>query len=272
MGLSALADADTAIRAVAVLSAIGQFLVGAQLFAEWRLFAAGGWFDWNVIRRGYRRSGRLGAIVAAVPFGPAVAVAVASLKCTAACGLLAAAVLDASLLVPLAVLVAANSALAVRMPFGFTSADGLGNVVALSLLISAAVGSPSAARTCLVFLAALAMLAYDTAGLSKARHRGWYDGSFIRAILSTESLGHARVARHLRGSAVASTALGCLVVLAECLLPLLLIAPVEIAAGALVVAVVFHVAAALIMGLNTFLWAFAPTFPAVLFLSLTLHS
>jgi hypothetical protein len=55
------------------------------------------------------------------------------------------------------------------------------------------------------------------------------------------------------------------VVAAECLFPLALVTPLPVSLALLAGGLAFHLLAAVFMGLNTFLWSFAATYPAILY-------
>ncbi len=106
-------------------------------------------------------------------------------------------------------------------------------------------------------------IAYCTSGAAKLASPIWRDGTAIAAAMTSYSSGHpvsALLVRHpgrARGLAWA-------VMLPEILFPMTLFAPTEVCAVILGGFAAFHVMTALVMGLNTYPWAFITTYPCVL--------
>ncbi|MGE0862559.1 MAG: hypothetical protein AB7P34_01555 [Vicinamibacterales bacterium] len=251
---------------MAVVSAIGLVVTSAQVIANRALFGPGALLDWGAIRHWHGTGLAARVVAAVVPADPFSVVAVAALRCTAAVALIAAVVVGVSPAVPLAGIVAANALLTLRIPAGLTGADQMANVVALALLVGEFAGTPGARAMTVVFIGLQSCLAYTTAGFVKYGQVGWHDGSFIREIFSTRSLGLPVVARWMQRSGWLPALIGKAVVIGECAFPLILILPPDAMVVALGLGVVFHLVAAVIMGLNTFLWVFPATYPALLYL------
>jgi hypothetical protein len=55
------------------------------------------------------------------------------------------------------------------------------------------------------------------------------------------------------------------VIIVECAFPLVVIAPFPLMVVLLSLGMLFHLLCAVIMGLNSFLWAFVATYPALVF-------
>ncbi len=114
-----------------------------------------------------------------------------------------------------------------------------------------------------VWGAGQAGIAYVTSGVAKLVRPFWRDGSALAAAMTSYRSGHrlaAAVVRH-RGVALA---LAWGVMLVEALFPLALIAPPVVFAAMLGVLAAFHGATAVVMGLNTYPWAFIATYPCVM--------
>jgi hypothetical protein len=108
-------------------------------------------------------------------------------------------------------------------------------------------------------------ICYAVAGFSKLAMADWRDGTRIREVMESQIWGHPLAARVVRRRGVAAAA-SWIVILAEALFPLALLAPHPWLAGALGAFFLFHLATAIVMGLNLFPWSFAATYPAVLLL------
>ena len=79
-------------------------------------------------------------------------------------------------------------------------------------------------------------------------------------ILATYGHGHAWAATMLKAHPTVGKVLGWGVMLFEVLFPLLLLGPYAVALTAALVGVSFHIGCAVLMGLNSFPWAFPATY------------
>ena len=153
--------------------------------------------------------------------------------------------------------------------YGRTAADDLGNVICVALLLACLGGR--ADEACLVFIAGMSLLAHSTAGIAKMPHAGWFDGSFVLAVSSTRSFGLSSLAALMRRLPWLPRLVGWAIVLAESLFPLVVVLPMKWAVAILTIGLLFHCAVAPVMGLNTFVWAFPATYPAILFTNHLAH-
>jgi hypothetical protein len=137
-------------------------------------------------------------------------------------------------------------------------------VVVIGLAVGTVLGAESLA---VAFIAAQAAAAYFTAGLSKLRGLDWRGGDAVPLILSTRSFGTPPVGallsqRRWVGRGVTWTTMSF-----EVLFPLALLAPGGLLVGFLVAGALFHIGAAVAMGLNVFPWAFLATYPCLIYLA-----
>lgn len=257
-------DADLALATLLVMTAIGQCIAGAQTIANRRLFEPGGALEWRLVRRH-----RFPRAASSAPASPSLdsftAVGFGFLKCVSSLGTLIAVLAGVSPVWPLVGLVVANAMLAVRVPFGTTGADQMGNVLCVAALLATVARSPLVTTACLLFVAFQSSLCYSACGVGKLARHSWRDGSSLTGVLLTDAWGSAWAARLVRRVKPLGRALSVVVVAAEVCFPLLLLLPVEFVSVALLAGVVFHALIAAVMGINTFLWIFPATYPAVMF-------
>lgn len=109
-------------------------------------------------------------------------------------------------------------------------------------------------------------LCYATAGFAKLALASWRDGSAVRSALASHTHGHRCAAPLLTRPGVA-LGVAWMVMVLEVLFPLALMAPPPITAAMLAAMLALHGAIAVVMGLNTYLWAFIAAYPAVLLLA-----
>jgi len=251
---------------VTKIAAVGVLLASVESLVQPGPLKDDGLMSWRVgqVRRPYLVRGVSGAILERLLSYPTVL------------GLLALRILLASmillgpvswsihplLLLPLVVLLCLFS---LRNPFGLDGADQMFMIIFLGGAIACLVGTPRALCLYLWFVALQSCLAYATAGIAKATARGWRDGTFLVGVAATRMYGQASLARLLKRLPWLATGLSRVLISWESLFPLVLLVPKPVALCFLAGGCLFHLLNGLLMGLNTFLWAFLSTYPAILF-------
>ena len=114
-------------------------------------------------------------------------------------------------------------------------------------------------------------LAYFASGASKALLAPWRQGDALGAVFSSYMWGHRWMAAITRRRETAMF-LAWLVMLPELLFPLALMAPFDWLCVILAGFFLFHMAIAVMMGLNHYPWAFLAAYPSVLLLGQWLRS
>jgi hypothetical protein len=123
--------------------------------------------------------------------------------------------------------------------------------------------SPGVQTAAIGFIAAQACLAYFIAGIAKVVSPAWRSGSAVAAIMESETWGRSAVGAWLGANPRSSRLMAWIVIAAECSFPVVFVSPPWLAAVILGWGLLFHLFCALTMGLNTFLWAFGATYPAI---------
>lgn len=115
------------------------------------------------------------------------------------------------------------------------------------------------------FIAAQAVLSYTAAGLTKLSAEKWRTGEAMPIIMGSEAHGRAFAARILEPSVWFGRIASWIVVAFECTFWIALFAPPPVTLGFLALALAFHIGCAIVMGLNTFVWAFPATYLCVIY-------
>jgi hypothetical protein len=161
--------------------------------------------------------------------------------------------------------------LLIEMKRHYFSVDGSDEMMLLCLVATCLGGFGNSSRYVAFFLAAELVLAYTTAGVYKACSPFWQKGNALRHIARTRAFGHARVSRILHRYPLLSSCSELALVLLESGFAIALFSPRPVLWIVLGAALIFHLSCAWVMGLNTFLWAFAAGYPCVLFANQEIH-
>jgi hypothetical protein len=247
-------DFVSALEGTVRIAAIGVGLTAMELVADRQAFGPQGPFSAGVVSAIRGAPGWL-------LVGPSAVVALASVQLAAAAILVAGGPQPAAGQLALVVATVTTMALRWRRSLGGDGAEQLTTIILVAATAAfVPTGSPSRAALAVAFVAGQSALAYVTAGIAKLVSPVWRDGSALPGILATYGHGHAWAAKLLRDHHLSGTVLGWSVMLFEAVFPALLLAPYPVALAAAMVGVGFHVGCAVLMGLNSFPWAFPATY------------
>jgi hypothetical protein len=171
-----------------------------------------------------------------------------------------------------ALLIASALLLLIQMKRHYMSYDGADEMIFLCLIALFVGRIMDASRIAVFFLAAEASLAYLVAGMYKAFSPYWKKGQALLLITRTNLFGQEDVARILQRHLAVTRNFEFVFVLWESTFPIALVAPPKLLVLILAVGLIFHISCAWVMGLNTFLWAFAATYPCVIYANQELRS
>lgn len=159
-----------------------------------------------------------------------------------------------------------NLGLHLRFIYGFDGSDQMQSVVWGGLVAFHATDSLLVQHAAVFFVAAQLVLSYLTAGIAKLISPIWRSGQAVGLIMRTKTYGTPWLSRtvkqlHLSGPLSWAT------ILFEVVGPLSVLAGPKPTLLFLAAGMLFHISIAIAMGLNTFVWAFTATFPAVYYAS-----
>jgi hypothetical protein len=171
-----------------------------------------------------------------------------------------------------AVLLCGLLSLVLRLPepigvsAGMDGAEYLLTTVSLVLGMTFVLESPQTVRFALFFIAVQALLEYGGAGWWKlSQYRAWTSGANLRTVLRSSHYGNRALEETLVSRMWTLRLAGYCLLSLELSAPLSVVVPLPLAALLLGALLIFHLVTAAIMGLNTFVLAYASTFPAILF-------
>jgi hypothetical protein len=159
-----------------------------------------------------------------------------------------------------------------RFPVGKDGSDQMSNIVLIMLFLMAWFpGRPLIVNACTVFIAFQALASYLTSGVAKLISPYWRSGDIILGVLSTETYGSPLAASVLREHKIVRRTMNYATIAFESLIFITLLLPYPYNVYSLAVPLAFHLGCSFLMGLNVFPFAFAATFPALIYLSNHLH-
>jgi hypothetical protein len=265
-------DVHLVLRATEVLAATGAVVTTAELFALRSALRDDGLLSWRAHRLYHPRLARslerlrVGTLLSY----PAVLVLL-GIRLLAALSLIIAAVSGRFVGPPLYLLTALGLVFTLRNSSGNDGSDQMTLIVLVALSCAQLIDTQLAGQTSVIFIAAQSSLAYGTSGLLKAKERGWRDGTYVTEILATSSFGNRTLLRLFRTNYLVRVWSGRLVAYGDCLLCVAVLLPPQACVLALALGVCLHLGIAGVLGLNTFLWAFLATYPAVIYVSSLLY-
>jgi hypothetical protein len=135
---------------------------------------------------------------------------------------------------------------------------------AIALVLAFAEGLPEAG---LYFVGAQSCLAYGTAGVAKLISPVWRSGEAIKGVLSTRTHGIAGPAMLMQKHSMVALAVCWATITFEIAFIFAPLMPQLLLFLLFATAAMFHIVSGYAMGLNGFLFSFAATYPAILFLN-----
>jgi hypothetical protein len=159
-------------------------------------------------------------------------------------------------------------AIQLRYSFGGEGSDQMNVILLFSLFAGFSFfSSRKMGEYAIFFIAGQSCLSYFSAGMAKLVSTQWRKGDAVFRIFNTGTFGNARVARFLVNKKRLCLFLSWSVIIAECLFPLSIWLSPKLIIAFIIWGCCFHLANALVMGLNVFVWSFAATYPCIIYTS-----
>jgi hypothetical protein len=262
---------DASIQWMGWIAGTGLTLSAVQQLLTWRDYRPGELFDWGVLRLTYMHVSRryfriLSAFLGAKGFLGLLVFRLAGLSLF---------FLSSDQVVQAAGLTAVLISLLLA---GFRYRYGQDGSDQMFLLLTTALtlrwwftSSPGVDQVCLWFVALQATLAYTVSGLAKVISPTWRSGRAVAGIFNTRQYGHHQIATLLARRPGVSRLVAWGVFGFEVAFPLAFLFGFPTVWVFIAVAFLFHIACAVVMGLDQFVWAFAATYPAILYAVGAIH-
>jgi hypothetical protein len=266
-------DLDITYSVIVILASTGMFIASIELLTLNEEFEDSGFFSWGVLRTASTSTLSVGTgtstdVISHPLFFPAVTGA----RALAALTLVLFPNNPALSTLCIFAVIVASFVMFWRAPLGLDGSDQMSLIIFVAIAIHKLFpGDVHVAQASLWFIAIQGCLSYSVAGIAKVISPVWRSGQAVRRILATRTYGTSWTASLVSGRGVTCLVLAWFVMVFECTFPLVLAFGHT---GFVVFAILgtcFHIANAVTMGLNTFVWAFVATYPAILFCAVSLR-
>jgi hypothetical protein len=245
------------------LLAVWVFVSTAEWWCNRSMFAIDGVLSWRIVGLRPRLTARL---VGSGIYSEEVITSVLGSRFLA--GLLLLLPLDLSATIAALAIVFGSSVYMFRRAiFGGDGADQMGVVSAAGQLFigtGLVMADHQVAAAGIAFLAGQATLAYFFAGAAKVVSPIWRSGAAINGVMRTQTYGHPWAECVVKENPRLARFVCWLVFTAEILFPIVFFIPLWMAVPALICYGLFHCVNAYFMGLNSFIFPFFSTYPAVI--------
>jgi hypothetical protein len=159
--------------------------------------------------------------------------------------------------------------ISLRDTYSNNGSDQLTGIILIALsIVALRPNSEIVKYAAIFFIAFQSILSYATSGIYKLINAGWRNGENLRAILSTEVFGNRRIKKLMDKLPNSYILASFTIMFGEIFLSISFLLPPPLCLFVLATGVLFHLSVAIAMGLNTFLWTFVSTYPAIYFISL----
>jgi hypothetical protein len=266
-----------AVGAISVIASLGVALSACEDLTMRSVYSDDGLLSWSVLRVTRRQSwGRRLRLPLDHLFGSRGFTTLLVAKLISALGLVAAVLTLPDNRLAAAVLTLTTLSLFLltksRASYGLDGADHMYLVVFLGLAIFQVMPSGSIASLAgILYIAAQSSISYLIAGIAKIRGPSWRDGSAISGILTTKIYGNATAAALLQGRSALGRLMCWSVIAFEVTFVTSIVADPRMMWTILMVGLLFHAINTVLMGLNSFFFAFVSTYPAIVVANELVH-
>lgn len=260
-------DPDATARVIERLASVGVCISSLELLARRRQLTDTGLLSWRVsrLRQKWLVRGAVGQLLDLILAYPGV-LGLICVRFGAGTALLLGQRSPRRRFAMTSAITLSSIGLTLRAPYGQDGSDQMSELTFAAATLGNLPfleGNVTVKESALWFIGLQTCLSFLTAGIAKTSSPMWRDGSALMGIFGTEAYGNHRLADYLRSHPRQTACMSRGIVIGECLFPLVLVAPRPLAHAGLVGGLIFHALTAQVMGLNTFLWSFGATYPAI---------
>lgn len=256
------------ISLVAFLSAISVIISSLEWLSLYRQFKDGGVFSWSLWKSGKKILGyKLLRVLFESIFRYPNVLLLLGIRILAATGIFFFWHNMQGLFFSSLVIAISSILFSFRGLSGTSGADQMSKIVFSAMAICLSTGSVFTLKACLIFLSLQLIIAYSTTGWLRIMQPTWRDGSDLRLVLRQQVYGNKFIWKKSMYYPRLTAVVSLFILLFECLIGVAVFLPTHWFIFFLLIGVFFHLANAVIMGLNTFFWTFVGVYPAIIWTS-----
>lgn len=262
-------------KVILVICSTGLIISTLEFLSIGKSFEKSGAYSWAVFRAimPVTRNITLSKLMDAMFSGARGAIVLLSIRMLSLVFVILAPIYSVTFRVSLTVLILSILLLGWRKSFGDDGSDQMNMIIlATTWLCAELIESELLLKVGLWFIALQSVLSYCTSGWAKLISKKWRSGEALWQVLSTGAYGVDWIGKFLQSKPLLNHLLSWSTMLIETGFFLVLLLPFPYAAMFLMWGVAFHLSNGIIMGLNTFLWAFLATYPAIIYVWWVIHA
>lgn len=262
-------------KVILVICSTGIIISTLEFLSIWRSFGRRGVYSWAVFRAiiPATKNITLSKLMDAVFGGSRGAIILLSIRMLSLVFIIVAPIYSVIFRVSLTVLILSILLLSWRKSYGDDGSDQMNTIILVTTWLCAVlIESDLLLKVGLWFIALQSVLSYCTSGIAKLISKKWRSGKALWQVLSSNAYGIDWIGKFLQSRPLLNHLLSWSTMVIETGFFLVLLLPFPYAAMFLVWGVAFHLSNGIIMGLNTFLWAFLATYPAIIYVWWIIHA
>ena len=269
-----LSNIENAYIVIVSIFSIGQLISSLEFIFIRKEFSDVGAFPWKILRFEHQRylsSNIRPAISGLFSYGGVLTTLV--IRIVALVAILFTPINSLQFTICVVIIVATLIIMHSRQVYGGEGSDQMSLIISICLLTGGGIfmNHGYMAQISLFFLAAQSCLSYTAAGIAKLISPKWRSGYATFEIFNTASHGSLNVASFLSKNRALSYTLSWSAILFESSFAVCLISPWPVLLSILTLGIIFHFVNAIVMGLNSFLWIFVATYPAIIYTAASIH-
>ena len=257
-------------RTVIFISAIGVIVSGLEWLSLKKYFDEGNLFSWKVRQRGlfyFLKYANLFDYIYSRKF----ILLLITIKVLSAIVVLIFIYDNSIIIVPIILISIVSIILSLKTYIGYTGADQILKITFITASLCILFQSEVSYSTGLIFLSLQLIISYATPGLMRIFQKEWRNGTHLIYITRQHTYGNKYLFKVLKGNLIFRKVSAYGIALFEIGSLVAFLLPIELVIVYLFIGALFHISNSIVMGLNTFIWAFIGIYPAYIWLALTLN-
>lgn len=260
-------NSELLFKTVIFISAIGVVVSGLEWLALKKHFSEDNLFSWKVRKKGLYFFLKYTKLLEYI-YSRKFILTLITIKVFSAIIVLIFINDDSIIILPLILISTISIILSLKTYIGYNGADQLIKITFITTSLCILFKSEVAYSIGLIFLSVQLIISYATPGLMRIFQKDWRNGNHLIYITRQHTYGNKYLFKVLKENLIFCKVSSYGIALFEIGSVVAFLLPLEFVIYYLIIGVLFHISNSIIMGLNTFLWAFIGVYPAYIWLAL----